>query len=135
TVGVRELLGRLRHHRIAVVVEPIHQWTDRGKLLVLCDRRIVHRPDELTFGSEESEEALVVDIEAKPLGGRVQVCAIDENRQTLIWIKVHHRNPFQGSTQQCEIRNRKARVGRAGTRRRVGDEQMYWQTISMSSCR
>src|SRR5215813_10466282 len=63
---------------------------------------IVERPYELTLRSEESEETLIVDVEAKPLGGRVQVCTIDENRQTLIWIKVHHRNPFQGSIQQCD---------------------------------
>src|SRR5215813_10329300 len=120
TVDVGELLGRLRHHRVAVVVEPIDQWTDRGILLVLHKRCIVERSYELTLRSEESEETLIVDVEAKPLGGCVQVCAIDENRHTLIWIKVHYRKPFQGSIQQCGMRNRKARVGSAGTRRRVG---------------
>src|SRR5215471_1817260 len=80
TVDVSELLGRLRHHRVAVVVEPIDQWTDRGILLVLHKRCIVERSYELTLRSEESEETLIVDVEAKPLGGRVQVCAIDGRR-------------------------------------------------------
>src|SRR5262249_5112288 len=116
---VGELLGRFGHHGVAVVVEPIDQWTDRGILLVLHKRCIVERSYELTLRSEESEETLIVDVEAKPLGGRVQVCAIDENRQTLIGIKVHHCNPFQGSIQQRGMRNRKA-GWQPGTRKRVG---------------
>ena len=95
------VFGRLRHHRVAVVVEPIHERADRGVLLILSQRRIVERPHELAFGSEESEEALVIDVEPERLGRRVKVGAIDEDRQALIRIKMHGRNPFM-----CYIQRR-----------------------------
>src|SRR5262249_9885497 len=128
TVDVVELLGRIRHHRVAVVVEPIDQWTDRGILLVLHKRCIVERSYELTLRSEESEETLIVDVEAKPLGGRVQVCAIDENRQTLIWIKVVIAHPFRPMISGLQART--ALSEHLGLRRegsgRGGDRLTQW---------
>src|SRR5680860_434660 len=69
--GVDELLGRLRHHGVAVVIEPIDQWPDRGIFLILGERGVVERAHELTFRAKHRQEAFVIDIEGKRLGGRI----------------------------------------------------------------
>jgi hypothetical protein len=43
----------------------------------------------LAFGSEESEKALVIDVEPKCLGGCIEICTVDEEREALIGIKMH----------------------------------------------
>src|SRR6516162_5282507 len=86
---VGELLGGFGHHGVAVVVEPIHERTDRGVLLILSERRIVERTHQLTFGSKQSQEALIVDVEPKCLGSCVKVRTVDEEREALIGIKMH----------------------------------------------
>ena len=67
THRIDEFLGRLGHHGVAVVVEPVDQRPDRGILLVLDERRVVERAHQLTLGAEERKQPLVVDVEASDL--------------------------------------------------------------------
>ena len=62
--------------------------------MILRQRCIVECADELALRSEEGKEAFVINVESERLGGRVKVGAIDENRQALIRVKMHGRNPF-----------------------------------------
>jgi hypothetical protein len=87
--GVRELLGRLGHHQVAVVVEPVDQRPDGRVLLVLGQRRIVLRAHELPLAAEQRQQALVVDVEAQGFGGGVEVGAVDEQRDALGGVKMH----------------------------------------------
>ena len=56
------------------------QWPDRRIFLILDDRSVVKRADQRSTGPELRQQALVIDIEAKRLGCRVQVGAIDKER-------------------------------------------------------
>jgi len=61
---VRELLRRLGHHGVAIVVEPVDEGADGGVFLVFRQGRVVQRAYQLPLGSEQGQEALVVDVEA-----------------------------------------------------------------------
>jgi len=76
--GVDEFLGRLGDDRVAVVVEPVDQRTDRGILLILDQRSVVKGADQSTLALELAQQALVVDVESKRFGGGVEVCAVNE---------------------------------------------------------
>ena len=78
--GVDEFLGRLGDDGVAVVVEPVDQRTDRRIFLILDDRGVVERAQQRAAALEFLEQALVVDVEAERLGGRVEIGAIDEER-------------------------------------------------------
>ena len=79
-VGVDELLGRLRNDGKSVVIEPIDQRTDRGVLLILDDRGVVERTQQRAAALEFPEKAFVIDVEAKRPGGRLEIGAVDEER-------------------------------------------------------
>ncbi len=64
---IDELLGRLRHDGIAVVIKPIDQRTDGRIFLIVDQGGIVEGSNQASFGLEFLEQALVVDIETKSL--------------------------------------------------------------------
>ncbi len=77
---VDELLGRLGDDRVAVVVEPIDQGTDRGILLILDHGGIIERTQQVSARLKLAQQPLVVDVETERLGGGVEVGAVDEQR-------------------------------------------------------
>src|SRR5437588_6315899 len=77
---VDELLGGLGDDRVAVVIEPIDQWPDRGVLLILDHRGVIERAQQIAARLELAQQSLVVDVETQRLGGRVEVRAVDEQR-------------------------------------------------------
>ena len=64
---IDELLGRLRHHRIAVVVEPIDQRPERRIFLILDQRRIIESTKQIAARLQIAEQTLVIDVEAERL--------------------------------------------------------------------
>jgi hypothetical protein len=41
---VDELFGRFSYDRATIVVEPVDQWPNRGKFLILDDSGVIERP-------------------------------------------------------------------------------------------
>src|SRR5664279_2025963 len=50
--GIDVLLGGLRDDRVAVVVEPVDQWPNRGRHLIFNDRRVIEGAHERTATRE-----------------------------------------------------------------------------------
>ena len=46
---VGKFLGRLGHHSVAVVIQPIDQGADRRIFLILDQSGVVESPDQTTF--------------------------------------------------------------------------------------
>ena len=80
TADVDELLGRLGDNGIAIVVEPVDQGTNRRKLLIFDDSGVVEGAQQTAAALEFFKHALVIDVEAKRPGGRVEVRTIDKQR-------------------------------------------------------
>src|ERR1700726_2048987 len=80
TVAIVEFFCWFRDDGKAVVVEPIDQGPDGGKLLILADCGEVKRAHQGSMALEFLEKALVVDVEAERLGGRVEIGALDKER-------------------------------------------------------
>jgi hypothetical protein len=78
--GVDEFLGRLGHDGVAVVIEPIDQGTDRRIFLIFDDRGVIKRAQTRSAALEFLEQALVIDVETERLGRRIEIGAIDEQR-------------------------------------------------------
>jgi hypothetical protein len=82
--GIDELLGRLRHHPVAVVIEPVDQRADGRIFLIFYKRRVVKSPDQSAPTLKLFQESLVIDIEAEGLRGSVKVGAVNEKRNPLL---------------------------------------------------
>ncbi len=78
-LSVDILLARLGDCRIAVVVEPIDQRTDRGIFLILEDRGVVEGAQQIAASLQLLQQLLVVDIEAQRFRGCVEIGAVDEH--------------------------------------------------------
>ena len=85
--GIRELLGGLGHHGVSVVIEPIDQRPQRRIFLILDQRRIVESAHQAALRGEEIEQALVVDVEAEPARGGIEIGAVDEYRDPFLRIE------------------------------------------------
>ena len=81
---VDELLGRLGHDAVAVIVEPVDQRPDRGVFLVLDQRRVVKCPHQIAAALEFLQQPLVVDIETEGFCRRVEVGAVDKEGDPLL---------------------------------------------------
>ena len=79
-LAVDIFLGGLCHHRKPVVVQPVHQGTDRRIVVVFQKRGIVEGPQQFAPAHELLTQELVVDVKPKCLGGRIQVRAIYKER-------------------------------------------------------
>ena len=84
---VGELLGGLRHHGEAVVVQPVDQRADRRVFLGLEQRGVVEGAQQLAAAHELGAQELVVDVEAERAGGGVEIGAVDEESQPLVAVK------------------------------------------------
>jgi hypothetical protein len=107
TRRVDELLGRLRHHPVAVVVQPVDQGADGGILLILDERRVVEGANQVAAALEFLQEPLVVDVEAEGLGGGVEV-APSMKRAIRCWPfmgSVRSGNDYEGGTPATERPN------------------------------
>jgi hypothetical protein len=80
----RRILGGLGDNGVAVVVEPIDQRADRGILLILDHGGIIERTQQVSARLELTQQPLVVDVETEGLGGGVEVCAVDKQRDLLV---------------------------------------------------
>src|SRR5215470_9657767 len=80
---VDELFRGLGDDGIAVVVEPIDQRTNRRILLILHNGGVIEGAQQISAGLEFTQQTLVVDIEAERLRRRVEICAVDEQRDLL----------------------------------------------------
>ncbi len=103
-LGVGVFLERFGDDGKPIVVQPVDQRAERRKLLLFGQRRIIEGADEQTLAREEFQQALVIDIELQPLGGAVEIGAIDEKSNFFLRIEQHHitsmkipaRNPNPG---------------------------------------
>ena len=93
-LAVGEFLGRFGHHGEAVVMQPIHERTDRAVFVVFQERRIIKGPQQLAASHELLPKKLVIDVEPQALAGRIEIRAIDEERDALITIE-HYCYSFQ----------------------------------------
>jgi hypothetical protein len=82
--GVDVFLGRLGDHGVAIVIEPVDQGPDRRIFLILDDRGVVNRAKQRAPALELLEQALVIDIETKRLAGRIEIGAIDQERDLAV---------------------------------------------------
>jgi hypothetical protein len=69
--GVDERLGRLGDDGVAVVIEPVDQRTNRGKFLIVNDRRVIECTQQGATAPEFLKRTLEVDVEAERLMGCV----------------------------------------------------------------
>jgi hypothetical protein len=86
--GIRELLGRLGHDLVAVVVEPVDQRTDRGIFLILHQRGVVVGPEQVAAFLEAREQLAVVDVEAERARGCIKIRAVDE--ESNLFTRIEH---------------------------------------------
>jgi hypothetical protein len=63
--GVGELLRRLGHDLVAIVVEPVDQRPDRGIFLIFDQRRVIIGAQQIAALLEIGEQLAVVDVEAE----------------------------------------------------------------------
>jgi hypothetical protein len=89
SAGVGELFGRLGHHGVAVVIQPVDQRPDRGIFLVLGERGVIQGAHKITARIEQREQTLIVDIESERTCSGIQIRAVDEQRGTFIRGKIH----------------------------------------------
>jgi hypothetical protein len=64
----------------AVVIKPVDQGTDRRVFLILKDRGVVERAHQGTTALKFFAQASEVDIDTEGLCGRIQVGAVDKER-------------------------------------------------------
>ncbi len=88
-LGVRVFPRRLGHQAVAVVVQPIDQRPDRRIVLNLRRGRYSSRRDQHPALAELLKELAVVDVETQPLGRRVEVGPVDEERQAVRGVEGH----------------------------------------------
>ena len=81
--GVDEFLDRLGDDGVAVVVQPVDQGTDRREFLIFDDCCVVERAQQRSATLEFLEQALVINVETERLGCRVEIGAIDEQRNLI----------------------------------------------------
>ena len=65
---------------VAVVIEPVDQGPDRRIFLILDNRGVVNRTKQRASALEFLEQPLVIDIETKRFAGRMEIGAIDQER-------------------------------------------------------
>jgi hypothetical protein len=80
TACVNEFLGRFGDDGIAVIAEPIYQWANGGIFLILYDRGVVERAHQRSPFLEIGEQPPVIDVEVERFRGRVEIGAIDKER-------------------------------------------------------
>ena len=71
-------LRYLRHNRIAIIVEPIEQRPYRRVLLIFNDSGVVERANRRPPAPKLLEKAIVIDAEAKRLGGRREISTVNK---------------------------------------------------------
>src|SRR5690606_22169598 len=110
---VRELLRRLGHQGVAIVVEPVDQRPYGGIFLVFHQGRIVEGTHQATLGREMFEQPLVVDVEPKPACCSVKVGAVDKEGNAFVPIGGHEAFPIKSNKEwwarrrmECECRTR-----------------------------
>jgi hypothetical protein len=81
---VHEFLGWLRHHPVAVVIEPVDKRPDRRIFLILDDRRIIEGANQVAPALELFQKLLVVDVEAERFRRRIKVCAVNEEGDSFL---------------------------------------------------
>src|SRR5215475_8809997 len=81
------LLADLGDGRIAVVAKPIDEWAYRGIFLILEDRGVVKRAQQIATALQLPKQSLVVDVEADRLGGGVKIGTIDEYGNLVVRIQ------------------------------------------------
>src|SRR5262249_6043321 len=70
------------------------QRPDRRVVLLLDERGVVVGAHQHAAGAELFQQPLVVDVEAQPLGGGIEVGPVDEERQPLGGIEGHSWQSF-----------------------------------------
>ena len=73
-----ELSGRLSHDRVTVVVEPVDQWPNRGKFLILDDSGVIERPYQIATRLKLAQKPLVIDVEAERFRGGIEIGTVNE---------------------------------------------------------
>ena len=63
--GIGEFLGRLGHHGIAIVIEPIDERANRRIFLILDQGGIVKSADQTAALAKRVQQALIIDIEGE----------------------------------------------------------------------
>src|SRR5215470_5902989 len=77
---INEFLGGFGDDCVAVVVEPVDQWANRGILLIFHHGGIIECAQQISARLKFAEQTFVIDVEPQRLCGRVKICAIDEQR-------------------------------------------------------
>lgn len=68
--------------RVAVVIQPVDQPTDRQSFPVVDDRVLVERAQQCASASEFLEEQFVVDVKALGLGRCKPISAVNKERNS-----------------------------------------------------
>src|SRR6478672_10702797 len=76
---IQEFLGWFGDDGVAVVIEPVEQGSNRRILLILNDRCVIKRSNEISASLHLQEELLVINVEAKCFGSCIDVGAVDKN--------------------------------------------------------
>ena len=66
--------------------QPIDQGTDRRKILIFHQSRVVIRSNQTAAFLKLLEQLSVVDVEEKTFGGGIQIGAVDEHHNALVGI-------------------------------------------------
>src|SRR5690606_15039616 len=87
SLAVGVLLRRLRDHAEAVVVKPVDKRSDRRVVVVLQQRGVVERTQQLAPALEFLPEKLVVYVESQRLCRGVEVRPVDEQREPFVLVE------------------------------------------------
>ena len=66
-----KLFGRFGHDRVAIVIQPVDQRTNGRKFLILHHSCVVIGTHQRAVALKFRKQPLVIDVEAKCLGGRM----------------------------------------------------------------
>src|ERR1019366_8231354 len=87
--GVGELLGGLGDQGVAVVRQPVGQRLQRRIFIGFQHGRVVVCSNDVCFSPKILQEVAIVDIEAEVARGGVEIGAVYEQSNTLVWQEMH----------------------------------------------
>src|ERR1700722_5633267 len=76
--GVDIFFRGLGDDRVAIVIKPVDQGTDRRIFLIFNDRGVIKGTYERATTLKFPEKAFVVDVKTERLAGGIEICAVDK---------------------------------------------------------
>lgn len=84
---IDELLGGLRHHRVAIIIEPVDKRADRRVILILDEGGVIEGADQTAPLAGPAQQFPIINIETKGFCGSIKIGAVNKHRDLFVGIK------------------------------------------------